>query len=121
MRRASWPRTSPESLLLVPVAGLVKLFGVAGKNVSCVLVNACSTRQLAMELSAALKQAYVIGMREPVGDLSAISFSVGFYQAMAADRPVAEAFELGRAQMLMAYDDAAAPELWRGGVVISAH
>ena len=74
-----------------------------------------------MELSTALPQAYVIGMREPVGDRSAISFSVGFYQAMAAGRPVEEAFDLGRAQMLMAYDDAAAPELWRGGVVISAH
>jgi len=39
----------------------------------------------------------------------------------AADGAVAEAFELGRAQMLMACDSAAAPELWRGGVVVSAH
>lgn len=105
--------------VLVPVAGLVKLFGVVGKNVSCVLVNACSTQQLAMELSATLPEAYVIGMREPVGDGSAISFSVGFYQAMAADRSVEEAFGLGKAQMLMAYGRASAPVLWRGGVVIT--
>jgi hypothetical protein len=104
---------------LVPVAGLVRLFGVLGGEVRCVLVNACSTQQLAMELSATLPHAYVIGMREPVGDKSAISFSVGFYQAMAADRSVTDAFDLGCAQMMMAYDTAAAPQLWQGGAVIS--
>jgi CHAT domain-containing protein len=104
---------------LVPVAGLVALFGVLGKDVRCVLVNACDTQQLAMELSAALPHAHVIGMREPVGDRSAISFSVGFYQAMAAGRPVEEAFPLGRAQMMMAYDSATAPLLWKGGAAIS--
>jgi hypothetical protein len=105
--------------VLVPVAGLVRLFGVLGGEVRCVLVNACSTQQLAMELSATLPHAYVIGMREPVGDKSAISFSVGFYQAMAADRSVTDAFDLGCAQMMMAYDTAAAPQLWQGGAVIS--
>lgn len=58
-----------------------------GKDMRCMLVNACSTRRLAMELSAALPDAYVIGMREPVGDRSAIAFSGGFYQAVAAGRP----------------------------------
>jgi hypothetical protein len=60
-------------------------------------------------------------MREPVGDRSAISFSVGFYQAVAAGRSIEEAFDLGRAQMRMAYDSATAPVLCRGGVVISVH
>jgi hypothetical protein len=103
----------------VPVAGLVRLFAVLGNDVRCVLVNACSTQQLAIELSAALPRAYVIGMREPVGDRSAISFSVGFYQAVAAGRSIKEAFGLGTAQMMMAYDSATAPVLLHGGVVIS--
>jgi hypothetical protein len=103
----------------VPVAGLVRLFAVLGNDVRCVLVNACSTQQLAMELSEALPRAYVIGMREPVGDRSAISFSVGFYQAVAAGRSIEEAFGLGTAQMMMAYDSATAPVLLHGGVVIS--
>jgi hypothetical protein len=107
--------------VLVPVDGLVTLFSVLGKGVRCMLVNACSTKQLAIELSVALPRAYVIGMREPVGDRSAISFSVGFYQAVAAGRSIEEAFDLGRAQMRMAYDSATAPVLCRGGVVISVH
>lgn len=105
---------------LVPVAGLVRLFGELGEELRCVIVNACSTQQLAMELSAALPRAYAIGMREPVGDRSAVLFSVGFYQALAAGTSVERAFELGRAQMMMAHGDAAAPVLWRAGVPVSA-
>jgi hypothetical protein len=104
---------------LVPVAGLVGLFGVLGEELRCVIVNACSTQRLAMELSTALPQAHVIGMREPVGDRSAVLFSVGFYQALTAGKSVEQAFELGRAQMMMAYGDAAAPVLWRAGVLVS--
>jgi hypothetical protein len=107
--------------IVVPVAGLVELFETAGENVRCVLVNACSTQELARSLSAALPCAYVIGMRQPVGDRSAIRFSVGFYQALAAGRPVEQAFLLGRAQMTMAPDshgDLLAPLLFRSSQVV---
>lgn len=107
--------------IVVPVAGLVELFETAGENVRCVIVNACSTQQLASGMSAALPCAYVIGMRQPVGDRSAIRFSVGFYQALAAGRPVEQAFRLGRAQMKMAPDsrsDPLAPLLLQSGQVI---
>lgn len=40
-------------------------------------------------------------MQEPVGDSSAIHFSTGFYQAVAAGLPVKDAFDLGRAQLMM--------------------
>ena len=107
------------SAFLVPVAGLVKLFGELGEKLRCVIVNACSTQRLAMELSVALPRAHAIGMREPVGDRSAVLFSVGFYQALAAGKSVEQAFELGRAHMMMTYGDAAAPVLWRAGVLVS--
>lgn len=106
---------------VVPVAGLVELFETIGEDVRCVLVNACSTERLARSLSVALPRAYVIGMRQPVGDRSAIRFSVGFYQALAAGRHVEQAFRLGRAQMKMApdsHEDLLAPLLLRNNVTI---
>jgi len=84
---------------LLPVDGLVELFEVIQENVECVLVNACNTEQLARGLSPVVP--WVIGMRQPVGDRSAIRFSIGFYQALAAGRPIEHAFRLGRAQMRM--------------------
>jgi hypothetical protein len=87
---------------VVPVGGLVELFEVARGNVECVLVNACSTERLARGLSSVVR--CVVGMRQPVGDRSAIRFSIGFYQGLSAGRPVEDAFRLGRAQMKMAPD-----------------
>lgn len=104
---------------VIPVAGLVELFEVAGENLRCVVVNACSTEQLARDLSSALPHAHVIGMRQPVGDRAAIQFSIGFYQAVSAGRPIDEAFRLGRAQMRMMEEgprpDFLAPLLLSGG------
>jgi hypothetical protein len=92
---------------VVPVGGLVELFEVARENVECVLVNACSTERLARGLSSVIR--CVVGMRQPVGDRSAIRFSIGFYQALSAGRPVEDAFRLGRAQMMMAPDSESDP------------
>jgi hypothetical protein len=52
-------------------------------------------------------------MRQPVGDRSAIRFSIGFYQALAAGRAVETAFDVGVAQLMMTPegDDAVAPLL----------
>lgn len=58
----------------------------------------------------------VIGMRQPLGDLSSIRFSIGFYQALAAGRAVERAFDSGVAQLMMTPlgDDARAPFLLCG-------
>ncbi len=100
---------------VIPVAGLVRVFQSAGRNVECVLVNACSTESLARAMTAVAS--YVIGMRHPVGDRSAIRFSVGFYQALAAGRPVEEAFDLGVGQLMMMPEgtDQLAPVLFHHG------
>ena len=100
---------------ILPVDGLVRLFRGAGQSVECVVVNACETELLARGLSEVIP--YAIGMRQPVRDRSAIRFSVGFYQAVSAGRPIEDAFELGVGQMMMVPvgDDPSAPVLFRRG------
>ena len=72
------------------------------------------TERLAQALAAVVP--CVIGMRQPVGDRSAIRFSIGFYQALAAGKPVETAFDAGVAQLMMTPegDDALAPLLLHG-------
>lgn len=96
---------------VIPVDGLVKTFKAVGQDVRCVIVNACRTERLAQALAAVVP--CVIGMRQPVGDRSAIRFSIGFYQALAAGRAVETAFDVGVAQLMMTPegDDAVAPLL----------
>jgi hypothetical protein len=99
---------------LIPVDGLVEAFKSAGGDVCCVIVNACQTERLARALAETAS--WVIGMRQPVGARSAIRFSIGFYQALAAGKPVEMAFRVGVAQLKMTPDgdDALAPLLLRG-------
>jgi hypothetical protein len=99
---------------IIPVEGLVQAFKAVGQGVRCVIVNACRTERLARALAEIVP--CVIGMRQPVGDRSAIRFSVGFYQALAAGMPVETALDLGVAQLKMVPrgEDALAPLLLHG-------
>ena len=100
---------------VIPPDGLVDAFLAVGGDVHCVIVNACRTQGLARALTKAVP--YTIGMRQPVGDRSAIWFSIGFYQALAAGRPVETSFRAGVAQMKMAPggQDAEVPIFFRAG------
>ncbi|HEY0934901.1 MAG TPA: CHAT domain-containing protein [Trebonia sp.] len=99
----------------IPVDALVEALQVVGLGIRCVVVNACSTERLAQSLAAVGLCA--IGMRQPVGDRSAVRFSVGFYQAVAAGQSAESAFGAGVAQLMMTPlgDDARAPFLLCGG------
>jgi hypothetical protein len=99
---------------VIPVDGLVQAFNAVGRDVRCVIVNACRTERLAQALAAVVP--WVIGMRQPVGDRSAIRFSIGFYQALAAGKQVETAFDVGLAHLMMTPegDDALAPLLLHG-------
>ena len=99
---------------VIPVDGLVQAFKAVGRDVRCVIVNACRTERLAQALAAVVP--WVIGVRQPVGDRSAIRFSIGFYQALAPGKPVETAFDVGLAQVMMTPqgDDALAPLLLHG-------
>jgi hypothetical protein len=65
--------------------------------VKVVVLNACFSEPQAAAIAADID--YVIGTRQAIGDDTAVAFSVGFYQALAAGRSVPDAFQLGCAQI----------------------
>lgn len=78
----------PKVVSLDAIARLLKAQPVSG-----IVLNACySAKNQNVLLTAAN---WVVGMRKPIGDPSAIAFSVGFYQALAAGREARVAFEFG--------------------------
>ena len=50
-------------------------------------------------------------MNDSIDDEAAISFSIGFYQALGAGRNIEEAFKFGLAQMAMSGPDEDVPVL----------
>lgn len=72
---------------------LEALFALCGKEVRCVLLNACYSEAQALAISKHID--YVIGMRRAIGDAAAIAFAVGFYKALSAGRTIRESFEFG--------------------------
>lgn len=82
---------------LVKADALATLFGLVSDQVDCVLLNACYSKNQAEAISDRIK--YVIGMTKAIGDSAAISFSIGFYQAIGAGRSVKEAYKFGCVQI----------------------
>src|SRR5262249_27485045 len=78
---------------------LVHLFRTLRDNVRVVLLNACSTRPQAEALAQTID--CVIGMNQPIGDDAAIVFAASFYRAVGFGRSVKEAFERGKAALLL--------------------
>ncbi len=72
------------------LAGLFQLFAV---QVECVLLNACYSEIQAKAISQHID--YVIGMNQKIGDKAAISFAVGFYDAVGAGESFDFAYQLG--------------------------
>jgi hypothetical protein len=79
------------------IEGLADLLRQFADSIECVIVNACDSEDLARAVSRHVD--YVIGMRQEILDQASIKFSIGFYQALAAGRPIEAAFELGRNQV----------------------
>jgi len=71
------------------LAGLFSLF----PNLQCVVLNACYSEAQATAIAHHIP--YVIGMNQAIGDKAAISFAVGFYDALGAGRDVEFAYKLG--------------------------
>jgi len=78
---------------LINPDGLAKLFGQHKSTIRCVIVNACHSARLAEAMAKYIDHS--VGMRCAIGDRAAIQFSVGFYQAIFAGRPVRDAFTRG--------------------------
>jgi uncharacterized protein YjbI with pentapeptide repeats len=76
---------------------LTQLFRILRDNVRVVVLNACYSKSQAEALNEVID--YTIGMNKGVGDQMAISFAGAFYQALAFDRTVTEAFELAKVEV----------------------
>jgi hypothetical protein len=94
-----------ETGLAVPISakalsGLFELF--AGK-VECVLLSACFSAPQATAIAKHIP--YVIGMNKKIKDRAAIEFSIGFYDALGAGRPVEDAFKFGSNAILQYFPE----------------
>jgi GTPase SAR1 family protein len=104
----------------ITAKALASLFELFAGKVQCVILNACHSDLDAAAVSQ--KIPFVVGMRRAVRDQAAISFSVGFYQALGAGRPIEECFAAGCVLVGMEADMEAShtPVLWKDGKAVRA-
>lgn len=76
---------------------LARVFRQLSGKIKCVVLNACYSEVQARAIVEAIP--CVIGMSSAVPDATAIAFAAGFYEALAFGKCIAEAFELGLAQI----------------------
>jgi len=69
------------------------LFKLEADHLQCVVLNACYSEIQANAIGKYIP--YVIGMNQAIGDQAAISFAVGFYQALGGGCSIQEAYERG--------------------------
>lgn len=81
----------------VPGSVVARILAVFKKQIRCVVLNACYSRDQAEEIAKDID--CVVGMSSAVDDRSAIRFSAAFYQALAFGESVEMAFNLGCAQV----------------------
>ena len=84
---------------LVSQEALVHLFRILKDNARVVVLNACYSRPQAQALAQIID--CTVGMNRHIGDEAAIIFAASFYRALGFGRSVGEAFELGRAALLL--------------------
>jgi len=72
---------------------LARLFKTFSKEVNCVVLNACDSDRQAEAIVAHIN--YVVGMSQPILDKAAYYFATGFYQGLAAEKSIDQAYELG--------------------------
>ncbi|MEZ4618776.1 MAG: CHAT domain-containing protein [Caldilineaceae bacterium] len=86
----------------VPIQGaaLHTLLRILKDNIRCVVLNGCYTAALAAALAEVID--CVIGISDAVTDDASIEFSTAFYRALGYGRSVAEAFQLGQSQIMLA-------------------
>ncbi|MBW4512934.1 MAG: CHAT domain-containing protein [Scytonematopsis contorta HA4267-MV1] len=85
------------SLQLVSELALENLFENFRGVTECVVLNACYSEIQAKEIYKHIN--CVIGMNQPIGDSSAINFSIGFYDAVFSGEIYNYAFNIGVASM----------------------
>ena len=81
----------------VSIRALSTLFSLLKDNIRCVVLNGSYTERQAKAIAEHIE--CVIGMSDAIGDLAAITFAAGFYQALGFGRDVKSAFKLGCVQI----------------------
>ncbi|MBE9210746.1 CHAT domain-containing protein [Nostoc sp. LEGE 06077] len=82
---------------LVSSNALASIFELFRGTVECVLLNACYSEIQAQAIHQHVD--YVIGMNRPIGDVAAIEFAAGFYDALGAGESYNYAFSMGCASI----------------------
>ncbi|KST63727.1 CHAT domain-containing protein [Mastigocoleus testarum] len=82
---------------LLSTESLGRLFGLFQSQIECVLLNACYSQEQAEVIHQHID--YVVGMNQAIGDVAAIEFAIGFYDALFAGRSYEECFVVGRASI----------------------
>ena len=84
---------------LVSADALKVLFSSAKDNIRLVVLNACYSEVQARAISEVID--CVVGMNSEIGDHAAITFAEYFYNAIGYGRSVKEAFEQGKAALML--------------------
>ena len=96
--------TGPDGLVmdgrLVTGEALAELCQLFSSTLKCVFLNACFSEFQAEVLSRRID--YVIGMKQAIGDETAIEFSTAFYEAIGAGESIEMAFDYARAAIRLA-------------------
>jgi len=85
------------SMQTVQADALAALFELVANEVECVILNACYSATQGQEIAKHIN--YVIGMNKAIGDKAAISFAIGYYQAVGAGRSIEDAYRFGCVQI----------------------
>ena len=81
----------------VDPSALAAMFELFAEQVNCVVLNACYSEDQAKAIAKHIQ--FVIGMNRSIGDKAAITFAVGFYKALGANRSIDVAYKFGRAEI----------------------
>ncbi|QSJ15055.1 CHAT domain-containing protein [Nostoc sp. UHCC 0702] len=82
---------------LVSTESLARLFKFFHSKIECILLNACYSEAQAQAIHQHID--YVIGMNQTIGDVAAIAFAIGFYDALGAGHNYEDCFEIGCASV----------------------
>jgi len=74
----------------IPTTALAHFFELHAARVECVLLNACLSEPQARAIAQHIP--FVIGTPQAIEDQDAISFATGFYEALAAGKPIPFAY-----------------------------
>lgn len=84
---------------IVSKDALCGLLSLLKGNIRCIVLNACYSEQQACAIAQEID--CVIGMSHTIRDQAAISFSVGFYEAIGYGKDVQTAYDLGCSRLRM--------------------